>query len=173
MQYIPVIEALEDQLKKSPQLKELRYYRFSIPTSSVKSPFICIPFSQTLEYTSHVNSCIVDTITNSCVGNFFDEHRVELTMLIGAARHGAKDVHEVLDMLQHLVVEQLKADRYLNDAVRFSEVDDMKIDNFAEITPNHLGAILKVNIKYIDIQPEVSLDENWIQYLLGPEVEEG
>jgi hypothetical protein len=55
MRYIPIIEALEKQLQKHPQLRELRYYRFSIPSSSVKNPFICIPFTQTNEYTSHVH----------------------------------------------------------------------------------------------------------------------
>lgn len=168
MQYLPVIEALENQLQKNSMLRDVRYYRFSIPASSVKSPFICIPFSQTIEYTSHANACINDTITSTCEGNFFDNHQIELTMLVGAARHGANDVHEVLDILQHLVVEQLKADRYLNDTVRFSEVDDMRVDNFAEITPNHLGAMLRVNLKYIDIP--VILDEGEIKYLLDPEV---
>lgn len=96
---------------------------------------------------------------------------VEIPILVGAARHKSKDVYEVLDMLQNVVVEQLKADRYLDGAVRFSEVDDMKIDNFAEITPNHLGAILRINIKYIDTP--VIIDEGQIEYLLGPEVEEG
>lgn len=96
---------------------------------------------------------------------------IEIPILVGAARHKSNDVYEVLDMLQHVVVEQLKADRYLDDAVRFSEVDDMKIDNFAEITPNHLGAILRINIKYIDTP--VIIDEGEIKYLLGPEIEEG
>lgn len=171
MRYIPVVEAIENQLKKHPHLAKIRYYRFSIPTSSVKNPFICIPWTQTAEYTSHVRPCIEDTVTNSCVGNFYDLHMIEIPMLIGAARYGTYDKDEVLDILQDAVIEQLKADRYLDGAVRFSEVDDMRIDSFFEITKNHAGAMLRINVKYID-DPEI-VDENWIQYLLGPEVEEG
>jgi hypothetical protein len=87
MLYIPVVEAIENQLKKDQYLRNLRYYRFSIPTSSVKSPFICCPFTQINEYTSHAHPCIVDTVTNSCVGNHFDLHMISIPILIGAARH--------------------------------------------------------------------------------------
>jgi len=171
MLYIPLISAIETQLQKDQYLKNLKYYRFSIPSSSVKSPFICCPFTQINEYTSHANPCIVDTVTNSCVGNFFDQHMISIPILIGAARHKTLDADEVLDVIQNAVIEQLKADRYLDGAVRFSEVDEMIIDNFVEISPNHRGAILEINVKYIDT-PDIP-DYNWIEYLLGPEVEEG
>lgn len=170
MLYIPVIAAIENQLKKDHYLQNLRYYRFSIPTSSVKSPFICCPFTQTNEYTSHVHPCIVDTVTHSCVGNFFDQHMITIPILIGAARHESLDADEVLDIIQDAVIEQLKGDRYLEGAVRFSEVDEMIVDNFVEISPNHRGAILDINVKYID---EVDAETpNWIETILGPEIED-
>lgn len=94
---------------------------------------------------------------------------ISIPILIGAARHKTLDADEVLDILQDAVIEQLKGDRYLDGLVRFSEVDEMIIDNFFEITPNHRGAILDINIKYID---EVDIpDENWISEILGPEIE--
>jgi hypothetical protein len=105
------------------------------------------------------------------VGNYYDNHVITLSMLVGAARHKTHDADEVLDLLQNLVVEQLKLDRYLDGAVRFAEPESMEVDSFFEITPNHKGALLTVNVKYIDT-PDIP-DYNWIEELLGPEVDEG
>lgn len=93
---------------------------------------------------------------------------ISIPILIGAARHKTLDADEVLDVIQNAVIEQLKADRYLDGAVRFSEVDEMVVDNFVEISPNHRGAILEINVKYIDT-PEI-VDEGQIKYILGPEI---
>jgi hypothetical protein len=47
----------------------------------------------------------------------------------------------------------------------------MIVDNFVEISPNHRGAILDINVKYIDT-PDIEIP-NYIEYLLGPDVDEG
>jgi len=95
---------------------------------------------------------------------------ITIPILIGAARHKTLDADEVLDIIQDAVIEQLKGDRYLEGAVRFAEVDEMIVDNFVEISPNHRGAILDINVKYID---EVTIpDENYIEYILGPTIED-
>ena len=57
----------------------------------------------------------------------------------------------------------------MGGVVRFSEVDEMVTDNFFEISPNHRGSLLQINIKYQDTTP--SVDEGQIKYLLGPEVD--
>lgn len=96
---------------------------------------------------------------------------ISIPVLIGAARINTFDADEVLDVIQDAAIEQLKSDRYLDGAVRWAEPDTMDIDSFFEITPNHKGALLNINVKYIDT-PDIP-DYNWIEELLGPEVEEG
>jgi len=171
MLYIPVIESIENKLKEHPYLKNLRFYRFSIPSSSVRAPFVCIPFTRVDTYTSHNLPCIQDTISHSCVGNYWDEHRLELPILIGAARHKALDTEEVLDVLQDAVLTQILSDRGMNGSCRLCEPSDIIVDSFFEISDQFKGAILTLDIKFID-DPEI-VDEGEIVYLLGPEVEEG
>lgn len=168
MLYIPIIEALENQLKKHAQLKNLRYYRFSIPTSSVKSPFVCIPFTRVDTYTSHSSPCIEDHIKCSCVGNYFDEHRLELPILIGAARHKSVDADTLLDTLQDAVLKQILSDRSIGGTVRLCEPSDIYMDSFFEISDQAKGAVLTLDIKHIDT-PDIP-DLNWIEELLDPEV---
>ena len=171
MLYLPVISAIEDQLKKNSQLAKIRYYRFSLPSSSVRSPFVCTPWTQSSEFSAHTSSCISDEITDYCIGNYCDEHKIVLPILMGIAKHSSRDAAELLDSLQDAVISQLKADRSLNDVVRFAEPRTMKVDSFVEITPDFLGAIMIVDVKFLDT-PHIP-DLNWIETLLDPEVTEG
>ena len=91
--------------------------------------------------------------------------------MIGAAKYKTHSADEVLDVLQNEVIEQLKKNRSLNGVVRFSEVGEMRVDNFMEITKNHKGALLQMNVKYSDT-PSIP-DTGYIEEILGMEVTEG
>lgn len=167
MLYLPIIEALENQLKDHPQLRKLRYYRFTLPSNSVKAPFICIPWVQTAEYTSHAHPCIFDTLTHSCMGNYWDQHQLEIPILIGAARHKSADVDTVLDILQDAVLKQVLDDRDLGGVCRICEPSEVIVDTFFEISPQFRGAMITIDVKYID--DPVIPDLGQIEYLLDPE----
>ena len=165
MLYMPIVKAIEDQIKKHSQLAKLNFYRFSLPESSVRSPFACVPWVQSSEFSAHSNACISDDVSDMCIGNFYDKHEITLPILTGVAKYNTSDAEEMLDELQDGVIEQIKADRGLGGAVRFAEPHSMKIDSFVEISPNHIGAILLLDVKYIDVPhiPEL----NWIESLVG------
>lgn len=167
MLYLEIIKALETQLQKHAQLRNLKYYRFSIPSSSVRAPFVCIPFTRVDTYTTHSNPCIQDIITCSCSGNYWDDHRLTIPILIGAARHKANDADEVLDILQDAVLKQILADRYLGGVCRLCEPSDMIVDSFFEISDQSKGAVLTLDIKFIDT-PDIP-DLNWIEEIFEPE----
>ena len=168
MLYIPVIAAIENKLKEHSHLKNLRFYRFSIPSSSVRSPFVCIPFTRVDTYTTHSSPCIKDVVTHSCVGNYWDQHRLKLPILIGAARHNALDADEVLDILQNAVLTQILSDRSMDGSVRLCEPSEIMVDSFFEISDQFKGAVLTLDIKFID-EPVIPYDGE-IKYLLDPEV---
>jgi len=164
---MPIIKAIEDQIKKHSDLEKLNYYRFSLPESSVRSPFLCVPWITASEFSAHSKSCISDDVSDMCIGNFYDKHEISIPLLVGISKHNSYDAEELLDELQDAVIEQLKADRGLAGAVRFAEPRSMKIDAFAEITPLTVGAILMIDVKYIDEQHEIDL--GWIESLVETE----
>ena len=161
---MPVIAAIEDQIKKNKQLAKLWFYRFSLPESSVRTPFCCVPWVQSSEFSAHSNACISDEVSDMCIGNYFDKHEIIFPILIGISKHNSSDAEEKLDELQDAVIEQIKADRDLGGVVRFVEPRTMKMDMFVEVSPLTLGAILTVDIKAIDSQHEIDL--GWISELV-------
>ena len=171
MLYLKVIDEIEAILQQHTLLKSLTYYRFSLPTSSVRSKFICIPRARATAGVSHVNPCITDDVDDSCIGNFADQHMLNLSVLVGAAKHGSMDATEVLDVLQNCVVEVLKENRFIDDNIRSITPFTVFTDSFFEISKNHVGSIVNLDIKYQD-SPTIP-DEGQILYLLDPTVEEG
>lgn len=150
MLYMPIIEAIEQQILMHPVLAKIWCYRFSVPSSSVKTPFLCTPFSRVDRYTSHARPCIDDSVSNYCVGNYADMHMLDVPILICAGKHKAHDAHELLDVLQDAVVGQLRADRSLNNIVRRADVMDVKVDPYVEIADSNIGAEIILRIKCID-----------------------
>ena len=167
MLYIPIIAAIETQIKKHSQLAKIWYYRFSLPESSVRTPFLCIPWVGASEFSAHSKSCIVDDVSDMCIGNYLDKHRIEIPILVGVSKHNSYDAEELLDELQDAVIEQLKADRDLGGAVRFAEPRSMRVDAFLEVSPLTVGAILMLDVKAIDAQHETDL--GWIDELVETE----
>ena len=94
-----------------------------------------------------------------------------MSILVGAAKHKSMAAEEVLDVLQHCVLEQIKADRYMGGNTRYTEPTNVSTDSFFEISKNHIGSIITLDINYVDTP--VDIDEGEILYLLGPEVVEG
>jgi len=171
MLYIPLITAIEEQLQKDALLKDIVYYRFTLPTSSVRSRFVCIPWGYNSDRVTHATPRIADKITDYCIGNYCDRHDISLSILVGAAKHGSMKAEEVLDVLQDHVLYQIKADRYMGGSMRYAEPTTVSTDSFFEISKNHVGSIIDINIKYVDASEEV--DEGQILYLLDMEVNEG
>lgn len=167
MLYIPIIDAIETQIKKHSQLSKCNFYRFSLPESSVRSPFICTPWVGASEFSAHSKSCISDDVSDMCIGNYLDKHTIAIPCLVGVSKHNSSDAEEKLDELQDAVIEQLKADRYLGGSVRFAEPRSMRVDAFCEVSPLTVGAILMLDVKAIDEQHETSL--NWIESLVETE----
>lgn len=173
MLYLPVIDAIEAQLQKHALLAttEIDYYRFALPKSSVRSKFICIPWSPSNDSTMHANPCIADDVSNSCTNNYRDQHLLKMSMLVGAAKHGVMEAAEVLDTLQDCAIEQIKDDPYVSDSIRFVKPDAVASDVFLDISKNHVGSIIHLDVKYID-SPAAD-NSGQISYLLDPTVEEG
>lgn len=167
MLYMPIIAAIETQIKKHSQLAKIWYYRFSLPESSVRTPFFCAPWVMGSEFSAHSKSCIADDISDMCIGNYLDKHTISIPCLVGVSKHNSYDAEELLDELQDAVIEQLKADRYLGGIVRFAEPRSMRVDSFIEISPLTVGAIIMLDVKAIDEQHETTL--NWIEEILNPE----
>lgn len=168
MLYLNVVKAIEDQIQLHTELAKVHYYRFSLPTSSVRSPFVCTPWTQISKYVSHANPCIHDEVTDYCVGNYADQHELTIPMLVGVAKHNSYGAEELLDELQNGVIEQIKASRNLGGAVQFAEPRDMSVDSFIEISPNFICAVLTIEVKYID-EPDIP-DLNWIEELVNMQV---